>query len=337
MGRRSASLTPSASVADDIDRESGVIQVVARAFDILRCFDNHNARIGNMEIALRCGLPRSTVSRLTHSLTRMGLLAYLPQDQKYRLGPGAIAMSATILQGMQFRSLVRAKLQDVAEKIPGTVGFVFPDKFHMVYLECARTYNAVSLNSTVGTRISIGRSAAGLAYASALPEAAGEQLLADMEQELPDEARHLRPRLAQGRKFLRKNGYVVSRGLWNEHIVGCSVPWWSEQYRTFLVATVGVLSVMYDDRRLHRELAPQMLELAGEIQRMSECFDNEAVVGPNVVAQAWPARPTTAAQGRTNELEARAGRIEPAKSVRSRNGRTRQGQAPARLRPAHGS
>ncbi len=191
MGRRSASLTPSASVADDIDRENGVIQVVARAFDILRCFDNHNARIGNMEIALRCGLPRSTVSRLTHSLTRMGLLAYLPQDQKYRLGPGAIAMSATILQGMQFRSLVRAKLQDVAEKIPGTVGFVFPDKFHMVYLEAARTYNAVSLNSTVGTRISIGRSAAGLAYASALPEAAGEQLLADMEQELPDEARHL--------------------------------------------------------------------------------------------------------------------------------------------------
>lgn len=335
MGRRSESLGPQASRAGDADQENGVIQVVARAFDVLRAFNDHNARIGNMEIALRCGLPRSTVSRLTHSLTRMGLLAYLPHDQKYRLGPGAIAMSATILQGMQFRSLVRAKLQEVAERIPGTVGFVFPDKFHMVYLECARTYNAVSLNSTVGTRISIGRSAAGLAYASALPEAASEQLLQEMEQELADEARHLKPRLAQARKFLRKNGYVLSRGLWNEHIVGCSVPWWSEQYRTFLVATVGVLSVMYDDRRLHRELAPQMLELADAIGRISDCFDNEAAVGPNI-AQAWPASPTTIAQGRKNELDARAGRVEPAKSTRARNGRARQGQAAARLRPAHG-
>jgi DNA-binding IclR family transcriptional regulator len=336
MGRRSESLNPRIGGLNDVDGENGVIQVVARAFDVLRCFSDHNARIGNMEIAQRCSLPRSTVSRLTHTLTRMGLLTYLPNDQKYRLGPGAVAMSATILQGMQFRSLVRARLQDVAERIPGTVGFVVPDKFDMVYLECARTYNAVGLHSTVGTRIHMARSAAGLAYVSALPEAAAETLMLEMEQVQPRDARQLRARIAQGRKHLRQKGYVVSRGVWNEHIVGCSVPLWSEQYRAFLVVTVGVLCVMYDDRRVHREIAPQMLELARGIETISGCFGEEVPVGGSI-AETFPANEETATQGKSDELEARAGRTEPAKSLRSGNGRARQGQAPARLRPADGA
>ena len=68
-----------------------VIQVVSRAFDILRCFENRSMRLGNRDIADRCGLPRSTVSRLMLTLTQIGQLIYLPQEQKYALGPHAIA------------------------------------------------------------------------------------------------------------------------------------------------------------------------------------------------------------------------------------------------------
>ncbi|MBR0684335.1 helix-turn-helix domain-containing protein [Bradyrhizobium manausense] len=73
-----------------------VIQVVSRAFDILRCFEGRNMRLGNREIADRCGLPRSTVSRLTLTLTQIGQLVYLPQEQKYTLGPHAIALGASL-------------------------------------------------------------------------------------------------------------------------------------------------------------------------------------------------------------------------------------------------
>jgi DNA-binding IclR family transcriptional regulator len=61
-------------LAGDLAGEGDVIQVVSRAFDVLRCFEGHEARLGNLEISNRCGLPRSTVSRLTHTLTRMGSL-----------------------------------------------------------------------------------------------------------------------------------------------------------------------------------------------------------------------------------------------------------------------
>jgi DNA-binding IclR family transcriptional regulator len=53
-------------------------------------------RLGNREIADRCNLPRSTVSRLTLTLTRIGQLIYLPHEQKYALGPHAIALGASL-------------------------------------------------------------------------------------------------------------------------------------------------------------------------------------------------------------------------------------------------
>jgi len=141
MGRRSERLSKQGMRAADAAGEGDVIQVVSRAFDVLRCFEGHEARLGNLEISSRCGLPRSTVSRLTHTLTRMGQLVYLPRDQKYRIGPSAVAMSTSMTRGLQLRHLIRLRLQEVAEQLPGTVGFVIPDRFHLVYLEIGRAAN----------------------------------------------------------------------------------------------------------------------------------------------------------------------------------------------------
>ena len=155
-------------LASDLAGEGDVIQVVSRAFDVLRCFEGHEARLGNLEISNRCGLPRSTVSRLTHTLTRMGQLVYLPRDQKYRIGPSAVAMSTSMMRGLQLRNLIRLRLQDVAEQLPGTVGFVIPDRFHLVYLEFARAANALGLHESTGSRIAMATTAAGHAYTAAL-------------------------------------------------------------------------------------------------------------------------------------------------------------------------
>ncbi len=169
--------------------DSDVIQVVSRAFDVLRCFEGHEARVGNLEISNRCGLPRSTVSRLTHTLTRMGHLVYLPRDQKYRIGPSAVAMSTSMMKGLQLRNLIRLRLQDVADQLPGTVGFVIPDRFHLRSIwssPAPRMRSAKKLHEATGSRISMATTAAGHAYTAALDPAVGDALIAEMEGELPD-------------------------------------------------------------------------------------------------------------------------------------------------------
>src|SRR6201986_4149418 len=202
MGRRSDRLSRQGMLAGDLAGEGDVIQVVSRAFDVLRCFESHEARLGNLEISNRCGLPRSTVSRLTHTLTRMGPLVYLPRDQKYRIGPSAAAMSTAMMKGLQLRNLIRQRLQDVAEQLPGTVGFVIPDRFHLVYLEYARSPSALGLHEGTGSRIAMATTAAGHAYTAALDTDVGDALIADIEREIPQAAKMLLARVEAHRRSL---------------------------------------------------------------------------------------------------------------------------------------
>ena len=326
MGRRSERLSKQGMLASDLSGEGDVIQVVSRAFDVLRCFEGHEARLGNLEISNRCGLPRSTVSRLTHTLTRMGQLVYLPHDQKYRIGPSAVAMSTSMMRGLQLRNLIRLRLQDVAEEFPGTVGYVIPDRFHLVYLEFARTADALGFHSSTGSRIAMASTAAGHAYTAALDVDVGDALLAEMEREIPQQAKLLRPRIEDNRRFLREHGYVVTCGLWSPHINGVGVPLWSPQYQTFVVVTIGLLAVMFDENRLHREVAPRLLELSHAIGGMlgnaeADVFSNRVQDGPPTTSTGNKFVKKMTRTEDQNELEAGTRRPRPARSIRAGDGR----------------
>src|ERR1700760_3241326 len=323
MGRRSERLSKQGMLASEAG-EGDVIQVVSRAFDVLRCFEGHEARLGNLEISNRCGLPRSTVSRLTHTLTRMGQLVYLPRDQKYRIGPSAVAMSTSMMRGLQLRNLIRQRLQDVAEIPPGTVCFGIPYRFHLVYLEHGRAANALGLHEGTGSRIAMASTAAGHAYTAALDAGVGDALLAEKPREIPDAAKLLRPRLEGNRRFLREHGYVVACGLWSPHINGLAVPVWSPQYQTFVVVTIGLLSAMYDEARLHKEVAPRLLELGGAVGGLLQSADGDIFSNRT---ENKPLPVTTQNNNKIikteerNELEAGTRRPRSARSLRARDGR----------------
>jgi DNA-binding IclR family transcriptional regulator len=322
MGRRSERLSKQGMLASDLAGEGDVIQVVSRAFDVLRCFEGHEARLGNLEISNRCGLPRSTVSRLTHTLTRMGQLVYLPRDQKYRIGPSAVAMSTSMMRGLQLRNLIRQRLQEVAEHLPGTVGFVIPDRFHLVYLEHGRATNALGLHEGTGSRIAMATTAAGHAYFAALDADVGDALLGEMAREFPESARLLQPRIEANRQFLREHGYVVACGTWSPHINGLAIPVWSPQYQTYVVVTIGLLSAMFDEARLHREVAPQLLELSVAIGSLLDGTDGDIfnrMESKPLPVSALKSKIVKAEN--KNELEAGARRSRAAGSLRARDGR----------------
>ncbi|RYX95897.1 MAG: IclR family transcriptional regulator [Bradyrhizobiaceae bacterium] len=321
MGRRSERLTKQGMLASDQSGEGDVIQVVSRAFDILRCFEGHDTRLGNLEISKRCGLPRSTVSRLTHTLTRMGQLAYLPGDQKYRIGSSAVAMSTSMTRGLQVRNLIRMRLQEVAEQIPGTIGFTIPDRHHMVYLEYARADHALGLHSTTGSRIAMGRTAAGHTYVAALDEDVGDAMIREMAREMPEEAGILRSCIDANRQSLRDNGYVIASGMFSPHITGIAVPIWSPHYQTFVVVVIGVLSAMYDDARMASEVGPVIRQLSDTISVMIQNADSGLTAATVSAAPSTPTIHKKLIPEGLNELEAGTRRPGPARSLRAGDGR----------------
>jgi hypothetical protein len=166
--------------------------------------------------------------------------------------------------------------------------------------------------------------AAGHAYTAALDADVGDALIAEMEREIPEGAKILRPRIEGNRRHLREHGYVVACGLWSPHINGLAVPLWSPQYQTFVVTTIGLLSAMYDEKRLHREVAPAMRELAAAVGGLLEGADGD-IFTSRLERKPLPV-PThnnkkIIKTEDTNELEAGTRRPRPARSVRARDGR----------------
>jgi hypothetical protein len=143
-----------------------------------------------------------------------------------------------------------------------------------------------------------------------------------MAREIPESAKLLRSRIEDNRRHLREHGYVVACGLWSPHINGCAVPLWSPQYQTFVVVTIGLLSAMYDEKRLHKEVAPQMLELAAAVGGLLEGNDGE-FFSNRLESKALPVAAHNNKIIKTedrNELEAGARRPRPPRSIRARDG-----------------
>ena len=93
-------------VADENDAGNrDFVTSIARAFSILRAFRRGERSLGNKEIAQRTGLPKSSVARITYTLTKLGYLEYLSEEEKYSsasaCSPGAALPLGARLLGRQ--------------------------------------------------------------------------------------------------------------------------------------------------------------------------------------------------------------------------------------------
>jgi hypothetical protein len=123
------------------------------------------------------------------------------------------------------------------------------------------------------------------------------------------------------RRQLQDKGYVVTCGLWSPHINGIAIPIWSPQYQTYAVITIGVLSAMYDEQRLHDEVAPPLRELVRGVEA--------ALARPDSDVFRRAPTPTTTAPNKTtinsenmNDLAAGTRRSRPPRGLRAADGRS---------------
>ncbi len=76
------------------------VTALARGLEVLRCFRPGEVGLSNSDIAQRTGLPRPTVTRLTHTLRRMDYLVQVEATGQYRLGAGVLQLGYGVLAGI---------------------------------------------------------------------------------------------------------------------------------------------------------------------------------------------------------------------------------------------
>ena len=190
------------------------VTALARGLDVLACFRGFDAELGNAELAQRCGLPKSTISRLTHTLTELGYLQALTDPVRYRLGSSALGLAPVTRQGAELLAVVKPYMQELADRSQGVASLIVRDRGRMLIYENCHAESYLTLRVNVGSRVSGLATAAGRAYLLALPPAEQRQALAAFRSDDRVSAAHAESILSRMREEKQRLGCTTSFGEW---------------------------------------------------------------------------------------------------------------------------
>ena len=207
------------------------VTALARGLQLLRCFRSGEELLGNQQLAERCGLPKSTVTRLTYTLTRLGYLHHNTQTGhtghagRYRLGLAALGIGGATLARLEVREKSRPVMQALADATGTQLALTVRDELAMLYVETCRPDNILLLLVLdVGSRIPLGLTAAGRACLAGMDAAHRHPLVARLQAldaaGWPATARGIR----QAQVELAELGCCSSFGDWKPEIHGIAVP-----------------------------------------------------------------------------------------------------------------
>lgn len=200
------------------------VTALSRGLDVLACFKSGQKLLGNMEISQRCNLPKSTVSRLTYTLTKLGYLSYLEEFGKYRLGSATLSLGSSMLSNSDVRSVARPLMQELADFSQSMVSLASPDRLSMIYIENARSSSALTLALDVGSKIPLASSAIGRAYLAGVSEEERQAFYRLLESNDSKTAPKLIQGIEKAVKQYQELGCTCSFGDWQKDVNAIAIP-----------------------------------------------------------------------------------------------------------------
>lgn len=256
----------SESKVDLLQKERKFVTALARGLEVLSCFHAGDHFLGNNQIAERTGLAKSTVSRLTYTLTEMGYLRFSPSLNKYRLGTAVLSLSYSLLGQMDVRRVARPLMQALAEHTLAAVNLGVRDRLSMVYIDTYRNASTYAVQLDVGSQISIATTSMGRAYLAALQK---EERLAVMEKIRESDEQNW-PQVQEGItraiEEYREKGYCLSLGEWRKEVHAIAVPLVPGDGSEIMVFSCSGASFQLRPQIMDEDIGPRLLNLVGNVK-----------------------------------------------------------------------
>lgn len=211
-----------AAAPDRGDRQ--FVTALARGLELLRCFGPGDRWLGNQELARRTGLPKPTVSRLAHTLVRLGYLRHSRAQEQYALGAAVLSLGYALLAQMDARRVARPLMQALAEHAGVSVNLGVRDRLGMVYLDTYRSAASFSVQLEAGSRIPIATTSMGRAWLCGLPEAERRPVLAQLREEAGARWPEVKRGIDRALRDHARCGLCFSLGDWRPEIHAVAAP-----------------------------------------------------------------------------------------------------------------
>ena len=242
------------------------ITALARGLEVLGCFRSGDKLLGNQEIAQRCQLPKSTVSRLTYTLTRLGYLQHVEESGRYRLGSATLALGSAMLAQLDVRQLARPLMQELADFSRGMVSLGTRDRLNMIYVENCRSASALTLSLDVGSRIPLAATAMGRAYLAAVSESERSELMARVREQDPAAWPKVRKGLEAALRQYREQGCCSSIGDWQRDVNAIAVAVNMGGGLPPMAINCGGPAILLPPEFLMDEVRPQLIDVVRRLE-----------------------------------------------------------------------
>jgi DNA-binding IclR family transcriptional regulator len=242
------------------------VTALSRGLDVLSCFRSGSRLLGNQDISERCRLPKSTVSRLTYTLTKLGYLHYVKESGKYRLGTATLALGSAVLGRFEVRDLARPLMQELADATGTSVALGARQRLSMVCVEVCKGNAVLSLNMEVGMRLPLATSAIGRGYLAVC----GDTERADLLDQLKELDHVAWPALKQGiDKSLatyQELGVCTSFGEWQPDVNGIAVGFRPGNGLPPMAINCGAPAFKVSQEYLLNDVRSRLVELVRKIE-----------------------------------------------------------------------
>lgn len=260
MGRDAAKKSPKP------EEDRHFVTALARGLEVLHSFKSAEERLGNQEIAQRCGLPKSTITRLTYTLTRLGYLHQAPRSGRYRLGLATLGLGGASLSRLDVREVSRPLMQELANRTDCLVSLGTRDGLSILYVEQCRSPSIVTLRLDIGTRMPLATTAIGRAFLAGAPE----EIRKGLEKRIKALDPIAWPRLEAGiRKSiddLAEIGCCCSFGDWRKEINGIGAPLMLGSGLPTLVINAAAPALMLSEEAFVLRVRPELIATVRSIE-----------------------------------------------------------------------
>lgn len=210
-------------------KDRNFVTALARGLDMLRCFRANETELTNTDFAERTGLPKPTVSRLTHTLCKLDYLVADPRAGTYRLSAGVLQLGFGVLAGLDISDRATQLMRQLRNGPNSyiTVALGERHRLDVVYVAVQRSREDVALTMHVGSRLPLFFSAIGRSILVAMEDEEREAVFALAETEMPDQLDDCKASYVAAKAEIEAEGFCRAYGSWRRDVNGIAVPVYS--------------------------------------------------------------------------------------------------------------
>jgi DNA-binding IclR family transcriptional regulator len=222
-----AARRPRSTGNDEVADDAGgrlFVTALARGLEVLSAFRAGDRTLGNLELAKRTELPKPTISRITHTLTQLGYLAYDSRLGTYQLGGRTLSLSYAALANLDIRRVARPIMEHLADANNLHIALGMRDKLMMLNIETCEGHGLVGLRLAPGSRMPIAVTALGKAYLAAAPDSERGSILDAVRKQHGDDWPLVTRSIETSIRDVAERGFCTSVGEWRKDINAVGAP-----------------------------------------------------------------------------------------------------------------